>query len=68
MREKYHWSDPAMTYVTPAANDPNKKFSMDAAGNIPPKLDVELADMKRPARKKDKSPEERLYDDPSGTE
>lgn len=57
MGETYHWSDPAMTAVGRAPDDPNLKFSMDAAGNKPPK--DSLANMKRPG--KDASPEGALY-------
>lgn len=62
MGETYRWSDPAMTAVGRAPDDPNLKFSMDAAGNKPPK--DSLATMKR--SDKADSPEGALYYDGEG--
>lgn len=67
MADKYRWSDPTMTTTTPAPDDPNNQFSMDAAGNKPPKGG--LAAMKRPtASEKDADPEIVLYGDKPGDE
>lgn len=64
MGETYHWSDPAMTVVGRAPDDPNLKFSMDAAGNKPPKHS--LAHMKRPHTDASGSTEGALYYDGRG--
>ncbi|MFE0017708.1 hypothetical protein ACFWXH_22900 [Mesorhizobium sp. NPDC059054] len=64
MAETYRWSNPAMTAVGRAPDDPNLKFSMDAAGNKPPK--GSLATMKRPVMDGPGSPEGVLFRDGQG--
>ena len=66
MSESYHWSDPAMTAVGRAPDDPNLKFSMDAAGNKPPK--DSLAKMKRADPGADSTPEGTLFYNGEGEE
>jgi hypothetical protein len=66
--DKFRWSDPVLTTMGPAPDDPNRLFSMDAAGNRPPRNG--LADVKRPriGRDENDSPEAVLYGDKVGEE
>jgi hypothetical protein len=67
MTGTFRWSDPAMTTTTPAPDDPSKQFSMDAAGNKPPKDG--LGAMKRSTvREIAADPEIALYGDKPGDE
>ncbi|RAZ77012.1 hypothetical protein [Mesorhizobium atlanticum] len=69
MAEKYRWTDPAMTTVTRAPDDPNNQVSIDAAGNKPPKDILKLANMKQPKLPGgDNSPEWILFGDKTGDE
>lgn len=66
--DRFQWSDPALTTMGPAPDDPGRLFSMDAAGNKPPRNG--LADVKRRkiGREKGDSPEAVLYGDKPGDE
>lgn len=66
--DKFRWSDPAMTTMGRSPDDPNRLFSMDAAGNRPPRNG--LAGVKRPRMgdEASDSPEAVLYGDKQAEE
>jgi hypothetical protein len=66
--DKFHWSDPAMTTMTPSPDDPNRLFSMDAAGNRPPRNGLAAVKRARIGRGESDSPEAVLYGDKTGEE
>jgi hypothetical protein len=66
--DKFQWSDPALTTMGPAPDDPNRLFSMDAAGNRPPISGLANVKRRKIGRKESDSPEAVLYGDRSGEE
>lgn len=68
MSDKYRWSNPAMTSVSPAPDDPRKQISMDAAGNKPPQDGLAAVKRRRSDSESGNTPEIILYGDRPGDE
>jgi hypothetical protein len=66
--DKFRWSDPAMTTMGRSPDDPNRLFSMDAAGNRPPRNGLAEVKRLRIGRAESDSPEAILYGDKADEE